>query len=91
MSSNNNAIEKCKENLKTMVAEESLEIKQAQQVVLREVISSKADVKESGDNMLEQICILNNNQADMSGTLKELGIINLIKCPLSNVLYKFLN
>ncbi|CAC5380206.1 unnamed protein product [Mytilus coruscus] len=72
MSSNNNAIEKCEGNLKTMIAEESLEMKQAQQVVLKEVISSKAIVKERGDNMSEQLGILNTNQTEMSGKIKEL-------------------
>lgn len=74
MSSNLNAITRSEGNLKKMVTEESFEMKQAQQAILQEVISSKSTVKESGDNMLEQFGILNTNQEEMRGQLKEIGI-----------------
>lgn len=38
-------------------------MKQAQKVVLQEVISSKAAAQECGDKILEQIDMLNSNQA----------------------------
>ncbi|VDI79133.1 Hypothetical predicted protein [Mytilus galloprovincialis] len=84
---NNTAIEKCEKNLKTTVVEESLVIQQcisdgsdsmkhAHDVVLQEIISSKSDAKESGDKILEQISILNTNQAsndlEMSKQLKQI-------------------
>ncbi|CAG2228694.1 unnamed protein product [Mytilus edulis] len=76
LSSNNNVIEKCELNLKKTVVEESLamqhrledessSIKQTQQVVIQEVLSSKAAAQESGNKILEQIEMLNRNQASI--------------------------
>lgn len=55
-------------------------MKHAHDVVLQEIKSSKSDAKESGDKILEQISILNTNQAssdlEMSKQLKQIGKID---------------
>lgn len=55
-------------------------MKHAHDVVVQEIISSKSDAKESGDKILDQISILNTNQAssdlEMSKQLKQIGKID---------------
>lgn len=59
-------------------------MKQAQKVVLQEVISSKAAAQESGDKILEQIDKVNSNQASSN---KEVS--NQLQTMSMKIFYKY--